>query len=339
MRLVKTWTGRHADRLRQALRMSNESFASHLGVAVRTVAYWRARPDVVPKPAVQEMLDVAFERAPDRVKAYFATLVEEDYKSESLLTLDDKKRINGVIQKPSRLDVATIDSLSQVLAGQRHAEDVLGPEAIIAPMTVQLESISRVLKNAYGPHREAFARLVAEWTTFVGWLHTAVGEHDKARALFVSAEDLADDIGDGVIAATATSFRGYLARLHGQPKSTIRASAAALASPGSHPAQHTYDLLQTAQAYATLGDYSEASRFLDKASTLASNAGEPPASVYWYTEPFFRLNIGLTQLAIGRYRDAVDSLTNGIENIPADQQGAEWLTEYRQALAHARERA
>ena len=39
MEVIASWTGRHADALRQALRMTNESFAEHLGVAVRTVAY------------------------------------------------------------------------------------------------------------------------------------------------------------------------------------------------------------------------------------------------------------------------------------------------------------
>ena len=41
MQVVATWTGSSADALRQALRMTNESYAEHLGVAVRTVAYWR----------------------------------------------------------------------------------------------------------------------------------------------------------------------------------------------------------------------------------------------------------------------------------------------------------
>jgi DNA-binding transcriptional regulator YiaG len=44
MNLVAVWTGERADTLRQALRMTNEAFAEHLGIAVRTVAYWRARP-------------------------------------------------------------------------------------------------------------------------------------------------------------------------------------------------------------------------------------------------------------------------------------------------------
>lgn len=38
MDVVAAWTGRRADTLRQALRMTNETFAEHLGVAVRTVA-------------------------------------------------------------------------------------------------------------------------------------------------------------------------------------------------------------------------------------------------------------------------------------------------------------
>lgn len=47
MNMVASWTGGRADTLRQALRMTNEAFAEHLGVAVRTVAYWRARPDII----------------------------------------------------------------------------------------------------------------------------------------------------------------------------------------------------------------------------------------------------------------------------------------------------
>src|SRR5260370_28168130 len=73
-RLVKTWTGCRADCLRQALRMTNESFAEHLGVSVRTVAYWRNRPDMVPSPAMQEILDTALARAPERARDHYWAL-------------------------------------------------------------------------------------------------------------------------------------------------------------------------------------------------------------------------------------------------------------------------
>jgi hypothetical protein len=75
MQIITTWTAGHADALRQALRMTNESFAEPLGVAVRTVASWRKRPEIVPQPAIQETLDAALERAPDRAKAQFTLLV------------------------------------------------------------------------------------------------------------------------------------------------------------------------------------------------------------------------------------------------------------------------
>src|SRR5581483_10254842 len=75
--VIGSWTGADADRLRQALRMTNESFAEYLGVAVRTVAYWRRQPGISPMPAMQETLDAALERAPDRAKAQFALLAEQ----------------------------------------------------------------------------------------------------------------------------------------------------------------------------------------------------------------------------------------------------------------------
>lgn len=62
-RVVARWDGGMADALRAALRMSNERFAGHLGVAVRTVAIWRARPTVVPREPLQEVLDVALANA------------------------------------------------------------------------------------------------------------------------------------------------------------------------------------------------------------------------------------------------------------------------------------
>src|SRR5215469_4451863 len=73
-RLVATWTGCRADSLRQAMRMTNESFAEHLGVAVRTVANWRLRPDMIPSPAAQDILDTALTRASERARDHFWAL-------------------------------------------------------------------------------------------------------------------------------------------------------------------------------------------------------------------------------------------------------------------------
>jgi hypothetical protein len=72
--VVDVWTGRTANALRIALRMTNESFAEHLGTAVRTVAKWKERPESVPVPELQRALDTALSRAPDADQARFEQL-------------------------------------------------------------------------------------------------------------------------------------------------------------------------------------------------------------------------------------------------------------------------
>jgi tetratricopeptide (TPR) repeat protein len=210
---------------------------------------------------------------------------------------------------------------------------------MIAPMSAQLETLVAMLRDTSGPHRPAFMHLVANWTTFIGWLHTALREYSEADAKFASAEEMSDELGDGVLASTATSYRGYLALLQGRYRAAIRATAAGLATPGAHSTQLVYDTLQLGQAYAGLGDRREAKNLLYRASDLVTNASDPPESLYWYTQPFLRMNIGLTQHSIGQHGDAVDSIRNGISELPSDQQNAEWLDEYQQALDDATEQA
>ena len=77
MQSLPSWTNARADALRQALRMTNESCADHLGLSVRTVAYWRERPNSIPQQRTQEILDAALERASDHAKERFARLLAD----------------------------------------------------------------------------------------------------------------------------------------------------------------------------------------------------------------------------------------------------------------------
>src|SRR3954451_16775095 len=85
MQVIAQWTGGKADALRQALRLTLESFADKLGVAPRTVAYWRKDPTIVPQAAVQQALDEALEAAPDRAKAQFVVAVGSDIRGHSMV--------------------------------------------------------------------------------------------------------------------------------------------------------------------------------------------------------------------------------------------------------------
>ncbi|MCX4232058.1 NUDIX hydrolase [Streptomyces ortus] len=74
MDVVDQWTGQRACSLQAALRMTNESFAGHLGVAVRTVASWHAEPEIVPRSEIQSALDTSLERAGEAVRLRFGAL-------------------------------------------------------------------------------------------------------------------------------------------------------------------------------------------------------------------------------------------------------------------------
>ncbi|MGH3789221.1 MAG: transcriptional regulator [Pseudonocardiaceae bacterium] len=68
---VIVWTGRTACALQAALRLTNESFAEHLGIAVRTVAAWHHKPTLKPKSEMQQLLDTALEQASPAVTTRF----------------------------------------------------------------------------------------------------------------------------------------------------------------------------------------------------------------------------------------------------------------------------
>lgn len=55
--------------------MTNDAFADHLGVGVRTVASWHSSPGIVPRAEIQSALDTAFERGSASVQRRFSLLV------------------------------------------------------------------------------------------------------------------------------------------------------------------------------------------------------------------------------------------------------------------------
>jgi hypothetical protein len=56
------------------MRLTNERFAEHLGVSVRTVAKWRAQPDLTPSPLLQQVLDTVLERCDAATLERFTTI-------------------------------------------------------------------------------------------------------------------------------------------------------------------------------------------------------------------------------------------------------------------------
>lgn len=75
MTVVETWTARTACLLQQAMRMTNEAFAEHLGISERTISRWHANPEMVHRAETQQILDMAHRKAGEDVQRRFALLL------------------------------------------------------------------------------------------------------------------------------------------------------------------------------------------------------------------------------------------------------------------------
>jgi len=326
-----------AQRLREAAAPGERAALPGVRSLATMIKQWEAGK-FVPRPDYRALYATATGRTEHDLFGTYPPGPGDCWRRDGV-TPDDTERLTLAALRPARLDTAVLDALAVVLAGQRRLEDALGAAALLVPVAAQLDTLTTMLKDAGGPHRRGLGRIVAEWTVYAGWLNAALRRDGQAIRLFGDGEELADEFGDGTLAAIATSFRGYVARQQGRPRGVVRASMAALATPGGHPVQATFDRLQAAQGYAALGEADRARRLLDEAAGRAADDIEPPPPVYWYSRPFFDLNIGVAWLGIGDCSDAAALLAEGLDGIPPDQAGAEWLGEYRDALATAREQA
>jgi hypothetical protein len=90
MDVVTGWTGRAACALQAALRMSNDAFAAHLDIGLRTVADWHQKPDLRPRPETQQLLDTALARATPEAGERFAVLT-----GQSPPAVNDRKDQDG----------------------------------------------------------------------------------------------------------------------------------------------------------------------------------------------------------------------------------------------------
>ncbi|UUU23555.1 helix-turn-helix domain-containing protein [Streptomyces sp. DSM 40750] len=277
--------------------------------------------------------------SPKLAKALDDLLEADGALAGTVLEADDLSRVTGSVAKPSRLDAGTVDALAGVLSAYRRLDDTVHPKVVIPATLAQMREVTRLLKEARGHHRDPLAEVASEFVQFGGWLLAQDRQDTKAVQLLNEAVDLADEIGNGTLAAQALNFKGYLARQQGRAQGVARWYSAAAFTPGAHPAQRLGDMLQAAAGLAELGETDEALRMMENAERLTDVAAAvpPPETAYWLTPEFNRLNMGLANLGLGRYGDAVDHINAGLEGLPDELRDAPWTWEHRNALRRATE--
>ncbi|MER7114100.1 helix-turn-helix transcriptional regulator [Saccharomonospora azurea] len=256
------------------------------------------------------------------------------------ITPDDVDRIDHHIRYPSCVDACTVRALSDLLAAQRRLDDTLGPQPVLPMATSHMRTVLGMVRAARGPHRTGLVEVASQCFQFTGWLHAELGNQHDAVHHLAEAESLADEAGNGVLAAQVAGFRGAMARQNGNARATVRWFMSEYHASDAHIAQRVGAAAQAAQGYAVLGERDAALRLLDTAGNLIDVAArdEPPATAYWLTPTYHRLNFGLAHLALNDHEAAADHLAAGLASLPAEQLGSEWVQEYKDAHERALER-
>jgi transcriptional regulator with XRE-family HTH domain len=256
----------------------------------------------------------------------------------------DDDALTAAAANPRRIDRATINSMRLMLTGQRHLDDSIGSAPLVAPVTATLTTVTAMVTDATGPIRADLLDVAAQYAQFAGWLHTTGARWGLAKQWFGTALEWATEIGDRDMIATVMSYEGHVAWLTGQPGPVIGLSRAARRDPGIYPGQLAYDAYQEARGLAVTGQVEAALSVLAEADDLSHVCAEwtgPVPDWQYYRAPwFFHLEKGLVYRFLARHdhayaQRAVGELAAGIDGVPPEWSGAEWVAEYLCHLAVA----
>ncbi|WP_119728081.1 helix-turn-helix domain-containing protein [Thermomonospora amylolytica] len=254
---------------------------------------------------------------------------------------DERERLILAARNPARLDTVILDGLAATLAGHRRIEDILGAQSVIGPATEHLGLILRLLKEARGPHTGRLAAIASEASQFTGWLHTATGAHEEAGAFYDQALRLGLLARNNDLAATALSMRGHLAWITGDIGEMAALSEAA-AESATAPGTRTVAIQQRGRALAVMGERQPALRAIGRAEDTLTRGGGPddPDGLYFYSAEYLTAQRGLILAYLAEepteYARAADTIMAGVEALPPNVRGSEWMAWYRVRAAAAR---
>lgn len=264
--------------------------------------------------------------------------------SNGVISPDDEERLFAAATAPSRLDLRVVDSLAVILGQQRRTEDIFGSAPLLEPVAGQLTTIQRLVVEARGPLRSKIVHVAGEWAQFYGWLQANTGNLAQGNAWLDRALEWAVETGDVDLISEVVSFKGHVAWMGERIGGVIGLSAAALHGDGLYPGQYAISAAQQARGHAMAGDAYDAERLLDDADCKAAEArnrqDEAPPWLYYHSPGFFALQRGLTYRYLGRHdhaynQRAIDTLTDGLAELPADMRDSEWAGEFVYQLGRA----
>ena len=323
MQVVATWTGARADALRRALRMTNESYAEYLGVAVRTVAYWRQRPETIPQPAIQETLDAALERAPDRAKAQFAALAGEDEHSDQASGDVEPLLVSVSATGPEFGDSEYLQAIRSHIHEIVALDNRFGAADLIRLSTRFFRTLHDHLgAGTYDPRLERDLHSAAgELAEVVGWLAYDAEAHDLCRRMNQESLYFTRLAGDRTIELLTLQNSSMHAASQGHPREALQIARSVL--EGDYrlsPRLKALFLTRKARALAQGGDESALALFPEiRALFLQGVTDGDPAWAWWFDQRELDWHEAMVHRDLGLSSRAVDQFERSVMAIPADE--------------------
>ena len=329
MQVITRWTAGQADVLRQALRMTNESYAEHLGVAVRTVAYWRKRPGIVPQSAIQETLDAALDRAPDRAKAQFSLLVGQAEHADRVNQLEPSVVSLGEIVAPDFGDSEYLQSIRDHIREIVALDNRFGGADLVRMSTRFFRALHDQLgAGTYDPRLERDLHSAAgELAEVVGWLAYDAEAHDLARRMNQESLYFSRLAGDKVIELLTLQNSSMHAAAQGRPREALQIARSVLEGDYQlSPRLKALFLTRKARALAQGGDRS-ALRLLPEIRSLFLDgvSDGDPAWAWWIDERELAWHEAMVQRDLGLAGRAMTDFERSVAATPATEIRSQYL--------------
>jgi hypothetical protein len=315
--------------------MTNESFAEHLSVAARTVAYWRKNPEITPQPAIQETLDAVLERASDRAKAQFAMLIGQAGHDKQPDHVESFELPGGALLGASpRADPEFGDS-DYLQSIRTHIREIValdnrfGGADLVRLSTRFFRTLHKQLgTGTYDPKLERdLQSAAAELAEVVGWLAYDAEAHDLARQMNQESLYFARLAGDKTIELLTLQNLSMHAASQGRPKEALQITCSVL--EGSYrlsPRVKALFLTRKARALAQGGDDS-ALHLLPEIRSLYHEgvSDQDPAWAWWIDERELAWHEAMVQRDLGMPERALVQFEQSVMATPPTEIRSQYL--------------
>ena len=330
MQVIATWSGGHADLLRQAFRMTNESYAEHLSVSVRTVANWRGNPDVIPRPAIQEILDVTLERAPDRVKAQFAGLIgEAEGGSQESSHLESFETSLNATSESEIEGSELLESINSHIHEIVALDNRFGGADLLRLSTRFFRNLRDQLgAGSYDPRLERDLHSSAgELAEVVGWFAYDAEAHDLCRRMNQESLYFTRLAGDKTVELLTLQNSSMHAAAEGRPREAFQIARSVL--EGDYrlsPRIKALFLTRKARALAQSGDES-ALRLMPEIRDLylSGVSDSDPAWAWWIDDRELAWHEAMVHRDLGLASEAIGHFERSVMATPADEIRSQYL--------------